>query len=167
MKHFYLSILLISALFVGTSCKKDYSYEGGAIAPVSSAAVYIFVGSPNACTAATQSGIYNMGAATTNSNTINIQVNVTTAGNYAITTSVVNGVLFSGTGFLTAGDRQTIILVANGGTATAMGTFIYSITNGTSNCSFTVLYGTTTAPATFTINCTTAQPTGTYQQGML
>ena len=166
MKHFYLSILLISALFVGTSCQKDYSYEGGIIAPVTSAAVYTFVGSPNACTAATQSGIYNMGVATTNSNTINIQVNVTTAGTYALTTSVVNGVQFSGTGNLTVGIGQTITLVANGGIPAILGTFIYLITNGTSNCSFSVLYGTTTAPATFTINCANAQPTGIYQQGM-
>ena len=47
-----------------------------------------------------------------------------------------------------------------------MGTFIYPITNGTSNCSFDVLYGATTAPAAFTINCASGQPTGTYQQGM-
>ena len=166
MKRFYLFILLLCALFVSTSCQKDYSYESGAIAPVSSAAVYIFVGSPNACTAATQSGIYNMGVATTNSNTINIQVNVTTAGTYVITTSVINGVSFSGTGNLTVGNGQTITLVANGGTATAMGTFIYPITNGTSNCSFNVLYGTTTAPATFTINCAKVQSNGIYQQGI-
>ena len=166
MKRLYLFILLLFALFVGTSCQKDYSYEGGAIAPVSSAAVYTFVGSPNACTAATQSGIYNMGVATTNSNIISIQVNVTTAGTYAITTSVINGVSFSGMGYLTVGNGQTITLIANGGTPAAPGTFIYPITNGTSNCSFNVLYGTTTAPATFTINCATAQPTGTYQQGM-
>ena len=166
MKRLYLFILLLSTLFVGTSCQKDYSYEGGIIAPVTSAAVYTFVGSPNACTAATQSGIYNIGVATTNSNTINIQVNVTTAGTYAITTSVVNGVQFSGTGNLTVGIGQTITLVANGGIPADLGTFIYPITNGTSNCSFNVLYGTTTAPATFTINCANAQPTGIYLQGM-
>ena len=166
MKRLYLFILLLSTLFVGTSCQKDYSYEGGIIAPVTSAAIYTFVGSPNACTAATQSGIYNMGVATTNSNTINIQVNVITAGTYAITTSVVNGVQFSGTGNLTVGIGQTITLVANGGIPAILGTFIYPITNGTSNCSFNVLYGTTTAPATFTINCANAQPTGIYQQGM-
>ena len=166
MKHFYLSILLLTALFVGTSCKKDYSYEGGTIAPVTSAAVYTFVGSPNACTAATQSGIYNIGVATNNSNTISIKVNVTTGGTYAITTSVVNAVSFSGTGNLTVGNGQTITLVANGGIPADLGTFIYPITNGTSNCSFNILYGTTTAPATFTIACATAQPTGTYQQGI-
>ena len=166
MKRLSLFILLLSALFVGTSCQKDFSYEGGAIAPVSSAAVYTFVGSPNACTAATLSGVYNMGVATSMRNTISIQVDVTTAGTYAITTSVVDAVSFSGTGYLSVGNGQTIRLVANGGTPAALGTFIYLITNGTSNCSFNVLYGTTTAPATFTINCTTAQPTGTYQQGI-
>ena len=166
MKRLYLFILLPSALFLCMSCEKDYSYEGGAVAPVSSAALYTFVGSPNACTAATQSGIYSMGATTTNGNTISIQVNVTTAGTYVLTTSVINGVSFSGTGYLTAGSGQTITLVANGGAAIAMGTFIYPITNGTSNCSFNVLYGTSAAPAIFTVNCAAAQPKGTYQQGM-
>ena len=166
MKRLSLFILLLSTLFVGTSCQKDYSYEGGAIAPVSSSAVYTFMGSPNACAAFTQNGIYNMGVTTTNSNTISIQVNVTTAGTYNITTSVVNGVSFSGTGYLTAGSGQIITLVANGGTPAALGTFIYPITNGTSNCSFNILYGTTTAPATFTINCATAQSNGIYQQGI-
>ena len=166
MKRLSLFILLLSTLFVGTSCQKDYSYEGGAIAPVTSAAVYTFVGSPNACTASTQSGIYNIGVATTSSNTISIQVNVTTAGTYEITTSVVNAVSFSGTGYLTAGNGQIITLVANGGTATALGTFIYPITNGTSDCSFNVLYGTNAALAIFTVNCAAAQPKGTYQQGM-
>ena len=151
---------------MGSSCEKDYSYEGGALAPVSTTAVYTFVGSPTACTAATQSGIYNMGVATTNNNTISIQINVTTAGTYTITTALVNGVSFSGTGYLTIGNGQTITLVANGGTPTAIGTFIYPITNGTSHCSFNVVYGTAAAPATFTINCTAAQPAGTYQQGI-
>lgn len=166
MKRLSLIILLLGALFVGTSCQKDYSYESGAVTSANLSAVYTFVGSPNACTATTQGGIYSIGLATTNSNIISIQVNVTTAGLYAITTSVVNGVAFSSTGYLTVGNGQIISLVANGGTPAAPGTFIYAITNGTSNCSFNVLYGTTTAPATFTINCATAQPTGTYQQGI-
>ena len=166
MKRLYLFILLLCALFMGISCEKDYSYEGGTIAPVTSVAVYTFVGSPNACTAATQSGIYNIGVATNNSNTISIKVNVTKGGTYAITTSVVNAVSFSGTGNLTVGNGQTITLVANGGTPAVLGTFIYPITNGTSNCSFNILYGSTTPPATFTVNCAAAQPTGTYQQGM-
>ena len=166
MNRLSLIILLLSALFVGTSCQKDYSYESGAVTSANSYAVYTFVGSPNACTAAAQSGIYSTGVATTNSNIIGIQINVTTAGTYAITTMVVNAVSFSGTGYLTVGNGQIITLVANGGTPAALGTFIYPITNGTSNCSFNVLYGTTTAPATFTINCATAQSNGIYKQGI-
>ena len=166
MKRLSFIILLLSALFVGTSCQKDYSYESGAVTPTNSSAVYTFVGSPNACTATTQGGIYSTGIATTNSNNIGIKVNVTTAGTYAITTMFVNAVSFSGTGYLTVGNGQIISLVANGGTPAALGTFIYPITNGTSNCSFNVLYGTNTAPATFTINCATAQSNGIYKQGI-
>ena len=166
MNRYYLFILLLSALFLGSSCEKDYSYEGGALAPVSTTAVYTFVGSPTVCTAASQNGIYNIGIVTTNSNTISIQVNVTTAGTYTISTAVVNGVSFSGTGNITTGNGQTITLVANGGIPTAVGSFLYPITNGASNCSFNVLYGTAAAPATFTINCAAAQQGGTYQQGM-
>ena len=149
-----------------SSCEKDYSYEGGTLAPLSTVAVYTFIGSPNVCTAATQNGNFNMGIATTNSNTISIQADVTIAGTYSISTAVVNAVSFSGTGYLTSGNGQTITLVANGGSPTAVGSFIYPITNGTSNCSFNVLYGTTAAPASFTINCAAAQPSGIYQQGM-
>ena len=151
---------------MSSSCKKDYSYEGGAAAPVSSTAVYTFIGAPNVCTAATQSGIFINGTQTNNSNTITIQVNVTVAGTYSITTAVVNGVSFSDTGYLSVGNGQTIILAANGGTPLAMGNFVYPITNAISNCSFNVSYGTAAATATFTINCAAVQPSGTYQQGI-
>ncbi len=142
MNRLYLFILLLSTLFLYTACEKDYSYEGGTVAPVSTAAVFTFVGAPNTCTAAIPTGTYIIGMATGNSNTVSLSVNVTTAGSYSLTTPVVNGVSFSGTGNLTVGTAQTIILAANGGIATASGSFIYPITNGVSNCSFNVVYNT-------------------------
>ncbi len=166
MKRFYLFILLLSVLSIVSSCEKDYSYEGGALAPINTTAAYTFVGSPTSCTTSIQNGIYKIGIATTNSNTISVLVNVITAGTYAITTAIVNGVSFSGTGYLTVGNGQTIILVANGGIPIVVGTFGYAVTNSTSNCSFNVEYGMAIAPATFTINCAAAQPSGTYQQGI-
>ncbi len=160
------SLDVFSVRFDTSVCQFDVVVTGtGGGGGGGTLAVYTLAGSPTACTGATQSGTYNMGLPTNSSNTVTLTANVTTAGTYTISTGVVNGVSFSGSGSLAVGNGQTITLVANGGTPTAMGTFPYPISNGTSNCSFNVIYGAATAPATFTFNCPAATSAGTYQQG--
>ena len=159
------SLDIFTVKFDTSVCQFDVVVSGTGGGGGGTQAVYTLAGSPTACTGATQSGTYNMGLPTSSSNTVTLTANVTTAGTYTISTGVVNGVSFSGSGSLAVGNGQTITLVANGGTPTAMGTFPYPVSNGTSNCSFNVVYGAATAPAAFTFNCPAATSAGTYQQG--
>jgi hypothetical protein len=127
--------------------------------------VFTLAGSPNACTGATVQGTYIAGVATNSTNTATIQVDVTTVGTYAITTTAVNGVSFSGSGTFSSTGAQPMTLAATG-TPLAQGSFNIPISAGSSNCSFqlSVVQGT---PATYTLagapnTCTGATVQGTY-----
>lgn len=88
------------------------------------------------CAGITFSGIYTKGVVLNSSNTISIPVNVTTAGSYSISTSVINGCTFSGSGVLAAGIQ--IIVLTGTGAPTASGSNTYNFVLGTSNCSFLI-----------------------------
>ena len=95
-------------------------------------------GAGGTCTPSTVNGTYTAGVVLAGTNTISVQVNVTTIGAYSITTNTVNGISFSATGSFIATGPQTITL--NGtGTPTAGGTFVYTITFLTSSCTCSVL----------------------------
>ena len=103
---------------------------------VSSAAVGTLGGSGSACAPFTINGTYTAGTALVSSNTVQVQINVTTAGTYSISTNTVNGYSFSASGTASTG-MQTIML--NGtGTPTASGSNTFTVTFGTSTCTFTV-----------------------------
>jgi len=104
---------------------------------VSSPAVGTLGGAPTACTPATVNGIYRVGDALTGANTVQVQINVTTGGVYSISTNTVTGFSFAGTGTVTAGPNQLIILTGTGTPATA-GPQTFTVTFGTSSCTFTV-----------------------------
>jgi hypothetical protein len=90
------------------------------------------------CTGATPVGSYVAGTALTASNTITLNVTVTTVGSWSVTTSpAVNGIIFSGTGTFATTGAQTITLTGNG-TPTAAGTNTYTVTGGTGTCTFQV-----------------------------
>lgn len=101
------------------------------------AAVGTLAGAPGACAPVTVNGFYVEGAAPVTSNTVGVTVNVTTAGTYSITTNTVAGLSFSSSGNLTVGNNQVINLNAAGTPSTA-GTHTYTVTFGTSSCTFTV-----------------------------
>jgi copper(I)-binding protein len=89
-----------------------------------------------ACTGATPSGTYTAGTALTASNTVTLNVNVTTIGTWSVTTApAVNGMTFAGTGTFTNTGAQTITLTA-AGTPTAAGTFTFTVTGATATCTF-------------------------------
>lgn len=108
------------------------------ILPVGGAvnAVFTLAGSPGNCMNFVLAGNYVVGTPMTPSNTVVINVNVTTAGTYSITTAVSNGISFSGSGTLAVG-AQTITLTASG-TPAAAGNANFPVTAGTSNCNFFV-----------------------------
>jgi hypothetical protein len=95
-------------------------------------------GAPGACTPAIVSGIYVVGSPLSGpGNNVQIQVSITTGGAYNITTNTVAGFSFAGTGTIAVGPNQNINLVATG-TPTASGPQTFTVTFGTSTCTFTV-----------------------------
>jgi hypothetical protein len=106
---------------------------------VASAAVYTLAGAPNTCTSATVAGAYAVGVPLTASNTVTLNVNVTTAGAYNITTTY-QGMTFAKSGVFTGTGAQTVQLVGSG-TPTTAGANVVPVTAGSSTCSFTVTVG--------------------------
>jgi len=103
-----LTTLLITAgLF---SCSKEYSAETGAFT-TAKGTLHDNTGS---CYTSTVVGNYYTGIKLTDSNYLQVQVNVTTAGNYAVTTDTVNGFSFKDAGIFNATGVQTIKLKAAG-----------------------------------------------------
>ena len=72
-----------------------------------------------------------MGTALGASNTVVLNVNITTAGSYNITTTAVNGMTFTWSGTLALGN-QTITLTGSG-TPTTAGANVIAVTAGSSN----------------------------------
>lgn len=120
-------------------------------------------GSPSACAPITVNGGYSPGAVMTAGNSAVVQVNVTTAGAFTITTDTIAGIWFTYSGNLGTGP-QAVTLQANGTipTGTANGNKTFKVTLGSSTCTFDV---NVSAPATGTVDCTGASPAGTYMVG--
>lgn len=100
-------------------------------------ATYSLSGSPGNCTAATVNGTYTAGTVLTASNTVLINVNVTSPGNYSIATTTVNGINFSASGTFNLTGPQQVSLKGSG-TPTAAGVFNYPVTGGGNTCGISV-----------------------------
>ncbi|MBI5371315.1 MAG: hypothetical protein HZA79_04725 [Sphingobacteriales bacterium] len=108
------------------------------------------------CASAVVNGNYQAGTALTASNTVDISVNVLTAGPYTISTTATNGMTFSASGVFAA-PGSTNIQLAGSGTPAAGGTFNIPVP-GTAACTFPVTC--TAAPSVdwkFTAGTTTYQ----------
>jgi hypothetical protein len=79
-----------------------------------------------------------VGSTASASNTVKLNVTVSTPGAYSITTNTVNGISFSGAGVLAAG-AQIITLTASG-TPLAAGTFNTFKPNITNSCDFAITF---------------------------
>lgn len=91
------------------------------------------------CTGATVNGVYAPGVPLTAANTVVLNVNVTAAGTWGISTlPAVNGIIFSGAGSFTATGAQTITLTASG-TPAAAGTYNIPVAVGGASCNFPVV----------------------------
>ena len=91
------------------------------------------------CTSFTFTGTYQQGIVFNIGNTVTIQVNVTTPGAYNISSNLVNGVSFSGSGIFTNTGVQNVILTGTG-TPQNPGLQDFSITYGTSTCGFPIIF---------------------------
>lgn len=104
--------------------------------------------SAGTCSAAEVFGIYQEGIELNSTNTVQLQVTVSTPGKYKIYTDPVNNVSFKGTGtFLAPGD-QTVILTGSGIPAFPGGQE-FQVHFGTSSCSFRIDFLSETASSDF------------------
>ncbi len=107
------------------------------VLPAGGGAVFTLNGAPGSCSGAVVNGTYTAGTTLTATNTVTLQVTVTTIGPYTISTNTVNGISFIKTGIFTVTGPQPVTL--NGtGTPAAAGTFNFNATAGTSICIFSV-----------------------------
>ena len=104
-------VLLTGCILFFTTCQKEYSYEGGL---PDTNAVYSLNTAGGICSNAGVSGGYFAGVALSDSNTVQVQVNVTVIGTYAITTGSAGGFKFSASGSFTHTGVQTVVLKASG-----------------------------------------------------
>ena len=100
-------------------------------------ALYILGGAPNNCSVSSVNGNYVTGLAMTAANTVETSVYVTSIGTYVITGAIVNGVSFSASGVFTNPGVQNIFLKATG-IPLAPGIVLYPVTNGATNCNFSI-----------------------------
>ncbi len=94
-------------------------------------------GGGGACTPFTVGGVYQQGILLNPTNTVQLQVTVTTPGNYSITTNTVSGISFSASGNFPNTGLQ-IVTLAGTGTPTTSGILALSVNYGNSTCSFTI-----------------------------
>ena len=105
-------------------------------------------GSGSACLNYSVAGNYVKDLPVAATNKVTIGVNVTTIGTYSITTAPVNGITFSGSGAFSTTGPQTIVLNASGTPAAAQ-TSTFTLTAGSSNCTFNVNVTATSVAADY------------------
>ncbi len=137
-------------------------------------AVFTLGSALGVCTGASVAGIYKAGTTLDASNTLTVQVNVTTIGTYILGGVTTNGFAFGATGVFTITGLQNVTL--NGtGTPTAAAISPVIVSNIASTCTFPITVlpagGGGGTPAVFTLDGspnTCAAPTinGTYTQGI-
>ena len=132
--------------------------------PVGIPAVGTLGGAPGSCTPATVNGTYTVGTILTTANSVIIQVNIGTPGAYSITTNTVAGIKFAASGSFSTSGTQALTL--NGtGTPAASGNQVFTVTFGTSSCTFTVPISGGAGAAVFIADCFSAVETGVYAAG--
>ena len=141
------------------------------IASTAGGAIYTFGGAPGTCSngGVPPAGTYSAGVAMTASNIVTMSVNVTSIGTYSLTTTA-NGVTFSSGGIFNNPGVQSIVFTASGTPSATPNTYTYPVTNGSSNCSFTITYTPSGSAAVYTLSgapgsCTPATVHGTYTAG--
>ncbi len=118
----------------GSNCNFSITYL-----PSGPQAVYTLSGAPGACTPATVNGTYTAGTALTASNNVDVEVNVTSPGNYTLSTNLQNGMKFSSSGTFTSTGLKTVkLLPTSGSNPVSGGTTTMTPQIGTSSCTFDI-----------------------------
>ena len=160
-------LLLLTAFIM--ACKKEYSYEKGKLNP---SAGSLQSGATGDCIGSVVQGTYKVDTTLTDSNYVDVKVDVTTAGDYRVSTDTINGFYFSATGVFTATGENTVRLQGNGRPQT-VGTNIFTVTYDSTQCTFSVtaLPGASGGTAVYTLqgapnNCNPGTTQGTYAAGI-
>ena len=124
IQYLVLALILVSC----DSCKKEYSYEGGPLA-----SGYLVKDSTRDCSLITILGNYVVGKELTDSNSLEVQVHVTRAGRYSVTSDHLNGYSFTSSGIFTDTGSRLIKLYADGSPAWS-GTNLFTLTYDSSIC---------------------------------
>ncbi len=105
------------------------------------------------CSSLNAHGIYNAGQTTNSSHYISIDINVSTAGTFLITTNTNNGVSFSSRTLTLTLGTHTIYLYASG-TSILPGDFGYTVSYGASSCTTLITYLSSSPLSNFVANNT-------------
>ncbi len=126
-------------------------------------ATFTLSGGPGACINSSVNGTYTQGTALGATNTITVEVNVTVAGSYTISTNTVSGMSFTASGNFASTGVQNVTLNGSG-TPTASGAQTLTVTAGTSTCTVSITVGTGGTPSG---NCLPLTPSTywTYNDG--
>jgi hypothetical protein len=110
-----------------------------AVADSSNNSVFTLSGNPATCMNSSVSGNYIKDVTLDTADKVKVEINVTTPGNYSISTDVVNGYSFSGSGLVTQTGLQYVYLQGSG-TPMAEGLNTFTVrAAGTQACTFTVI----------------------------
>jgi hypothetical protein len=161
--------LLLVTIFI-MSCQKEHSYEKGITNPSSGS---LQSGTTGDCLGSVVGGFYKVDTTLADSNYVDVKVDVTKAGDFTISSDTIIGFYFSAAGSFTATGENTVRLKA-AGTPQAVGTFIFTVTYDSSQCTFSVItllgsgsggtavYALQGAPG----NCNPGTTQGTYAAGV-
>ncbi len=127
-----LALLISSASFF--SCSKERSSETGAFTTAKGS----LKDNLGDCYTSTVAGSYYKGVALTAAQYLELQVNVTTAGNYTISSDTTNGFYFKDSGVFSSPGLKTIKLLATGTPLLDQNTS-FLVSFGGTICTFTVL----------------------------
>lgn len=130
--------------------------------PTAPAAVFTYAGAPSACTTPVVNGSYGTGVAMTSANYLDVAVNVSSIGSYAVTTNATNGMVFTGSGNFSETGAKIIRLTGNG-TPVSSGSYTFSAPGG---CPFTVTVTNGGGTSVYTLDCATPVIAGSYITGL-
>ncbi|WP_131329466.1 hypothetical protein [Chryseobacterium piperi] len=112
-------------------------------------------------------GTYIQGKELTNSNYLNISVNVTKVGNYTITGTTTNGYNFYGTGVFLNTGIQTVQVLGQGVPAVIQTDTVQLSANGLAvDCTPPVTISVLSPAGVYTMSCGSATPNGVYKVGV-
>ncbi len=161
MRKFKLALVVCTAMLVFTGCQKNVDNDSDLSDGTLKSSI------TGECEPVTVFGIFRVNENQTTANYVDVQVNVSSGGSFDVSTDTINGYSFHKTGLISAG-INTIRLYPSG-TPLVSGVDIFTVTYGTTFCSFSiVVFDVAAGGALFTLggspgNCAVNVVNGVYQ----